>query len=305
MNWLEISLSVDGELAEAVSEVLSRHIQQGVVTELKIDQENQRADTSQVVVRGYIPLDGSENNRKERIERDLWHLRQIMEFPEPTYQLVQQEDWTQQWRKHYRPMPVGERLLLVPAWYEPVESSRLTLTLEPGMAFGTGTHPTTRLCLEELENQINDGNRVFDVGCGSGILSIASVLLGAGDVIALDVDSAAIQATVENAERNQVSDHIQVVSGSIQELLSDDPRLSAPGDVVVANILTKVLINLLDQGLSSLLLPGASLILSGILADQVGEIITAAETKDLMLDVVRAEKDWRVMVFRKERAAPA
>jgi ribosomal protein L11 methyltransferase len=202
-------------------------------------------------------------------------------------------------------MPVGERLLLVPAWYEPVDSSRLTLTLEPGMAFGTGTHPTTRLCLEELENQIDKGSRVFDVGCGSGILSIASVLLGASKVIALDVDSAAIQATVENAVLNRVSDHIQVVSGSIQELLSGDPRLSAPGDIVVANILTKVLINLLDQGLSTLLLPDASLILSGILANQVGEIIAAAEAQDLKLDAVRAEKDWRVMVFRKRKAAPA
>ncbi|MGD2057952.1 MAG: 50S ribosomal protein L11 methyltransferase [Anaerolineales bacterium] len=305
MNWLEISLRVDGELAEAVSEVFSRHIQQGVATELEIDEEKQRATTARVVVRGYIPLDGQENETKEHIERDLWHLRQIIDFPEPSYQLIQEVDWTEQWRQHYRPMPIGERLLIVPAWFEPVQTSRKALTLEPGMAFGTGTHPTTRLCIEELEKQIHDADRVFDVGCGSGILSIASVLLGAGEVIAMDVDSAALQVTAENARRNKVSDQIHVVSGSIQELISGDPRYSAPGDVVVANILTKVLIKLLDQGLSHLLLPGARLILSGILADQLEKIITAASRKELELCALRGEKDWRVVVFEKIRAAPA
>ncbi len=304
MNWLEISLTVEGELAEAVADVLSRHIQQGVATELKIDDAYTQSAANQVVVRGYIPLDGSENERKEHIERDLWHLRHISQFPEPSYQLVQQKDWTEQWRQHYHPMPLGERLLLVPAWYEPPESKRRPLILEPGMAFGTGTHPTTRLCIEELENHIRRGERVFDVGCGSGILSIASVLLGAGEVVAMDVDPAATLATIENAERNEVSDKIEVISGSLDELFLSDPKDYEAGEIVVANILTHVLVTLIEKGLARLMKPDGRLILSGILAEQMDEINQAAQEHGLELCAVRSETDWRAMVFKKKELPP-
>lgn len=304
MNWLEISLIVEGELAEAVADVLSRHIQQGVATELRIDDKNIRSDVDQVVVRGYIPLDGHENERKEELERDLWHLRHISHFSEPIYQLVQQQDWTEQWRKHYHPVPLGERLLLVPAWYDPPQSKRRPLILEPGMAFGTGTHPTTRLCIEELESHIKRGDRIFDIGCGSGILSIASVLLGAGTVVAVDIDHAAAIATSENAKRNQVSEHISVFSGSLDELFAANPDLFQPGDVVVANILTRVLVTLLEQGLVRLMKPEATLILSGILAEQMEQIRQTGDDQGLVLCGVRAEKDWRAMVFKKKELPP-
>jgi ribosomal protein L11 methyltransferase len=304
LNWLEISLTVDGELAEAVSDVLSRHIQHGLATELKIDEEGQQTESNQVIVRGYLALDGSEGALRKQIENDLWHLRQIMDFPEPSYRHVQQQDWTEQWRQHYHPMPVGDRLLIVPSWYEPPNSGRRPLILEPGMAFGTGTHPTTRLCIEELENYVRKGDRVFDVGCGSGILSIASVLLGAEEVIAIDIDPTALESTVDNAKRNRVSEHIHVYSGSLDEFFSDDPKSFAPGDIVVANILTKTLVELIHQGLSRLLVPGAKLILSGILHDQMDPIFDASESHDLDLLGIRAEKDWRAVVFKKKELPP-
>ena len=300
MSWLEISLTVDGELAEAVTDVLNRHIQQGVATELEIDPESDQATSGQVIVRAFLPIDGSENEMKERIERDLWHLRQILDFPEPSYQLIRDQDWTEQWRQNYRPIPVGGRLLIVPAWYEPVENDRLPLFLEPGMAFGTGTHPTTRLCIEALEGHVHTGDRVLDIGCGSGILSIASALLGAETVIAVDVDPNAAQATIENAERNEVASKIHVLTGSLEQILAADSEISLPGDIVVANILTKVLVTLLQQGLTRLMAPGAKLIMSGILAEQLTEIISVASDHSLVLHGVRGEKDWRALVFEKE-----
>jgi ribosomal protein L11 methyltransferase len=304
LNWLEISLTVDGELAEAISDVLSRHIQQNLATEIQIDDKTPQSSSAQVIVRGYLPIDGGESALKERIEKDLWHLRQIMDFPDPTYQLVPQQDWTEQWRQHYHPMPVGKRLMIVPAWYKPPKSSRQAIILEPGMAFGTGTHPTTQLCIQELENYIGKDDRVFDVGGGSGILSIASILLGAGEVIALDIDPTAVQSTLENAELNLVSDRIQVFSGSLEELFAGDPELYLPGAVVVANILTKTLVNLLNDGLERLLAPGAKLILSGVLFDQIDPILEATECLDLELLVTRADEDWRALVFKKKELPP-
>ncbi|MDF1500246.1 MAG: 50S ribosomal protein L11 methyltransferase [Anaerolineales bacterium] len=304
MKWLEISICVDGELAEAVADVLGRHVHHGVATELIIDEENQARPSDQVMVRGYLPIDGSEEQLKDRIEHDLWHLRQIQHIPDPGYQLVEQQDWTEQWRQHYHPMPIGERLLLIPAWYQPPESSRKVLMLEPGMAFGTGTHPTSRLCLQALEEHIKRGDRVYDIGCGSGILSIASLLLGAGEVIAIDSDPAAIQSTRENAELNQVADRITLISGSLDELLAENSEDPLSGEIIVANILTKVLISMLHGGLTRLLHPGSKLILSGILADQTGQILEATHAQGLDLLEVRGEKDWRAMVFEKNKAAP-
>jgi ribosomal protein L11 methyltransferase len=304
LNWLEISLSVDGELAEAVSEVLSRHIQQGVATELKVDEENRPSAASHLIVRGYLPIDGSEDEIKDRIERDLWHLRQIMDFPNPSYRVVRDRDWNQQWREHYHPLPIGKRLLIVPTWFESEGNERVSLTLEPGMAFGTGTHPTTRLSLEELEKHVRKGDRVIDLGCGSGILGIASVLLGAEKVIAMDVEATATQATIENAERNQASDKIVVIQGSMEKLLECDSELRKPADIVVVNILTNVILKMLAGGLAQLLAPGAKLILSGILSDQVHQIIQAGSDHDLTLHVVRGEKDWRAVVFEKKELPP-
>lgn len=304
MNWLEISLSVDSELADAIADVLRRHIQQGVATEFQIDEERQEARSGQVIVRGYLPIDGSETQHRARIEEDLWHLRQIQHFPEAAYQRVQNQDWTDLWRQHYRPMPIGERLLLVPAWYEPVEHSRQALILEPGMAFGTGTHPTTRVCVQAIEDYIQTGDRVYDIGCGTGILSIASLLLGASEVVAMDIDPAAIHSTEENAQRNQVLERITLIPGSFEDLISARPQGLQSGDLVVANILAKVLRTMLGDGLTRLLSPGATLILSGILSAQIDDILNSIPEDDLQLVEVRGEADWRAMIFKKKELPP-
>jgi ribosomal protein L11 methyltransferase len=304
LNWLEISITIDGELAEAVADVLSRHIQQGVATELNIDAGKRLPADNQVIVRGYLSLDGSEDELRDRIERDLWHLRQIVDFPDPTYRIVQDRDWSEQWREHYHPMPVGERLLIVPSWFESVENKRLSLTLEPGMAFGTGAHPSTRLSLEELEKSIRRGDRVIDIGCGSGILSIACALLGADKVIALDIEQTATQATMQNAKQNHVSDQIIVIEGSMDKLFEGDRDLREPANIVVVNILANVILNFLEEGLARLLAPGGKMILSGILADQVSQITQAGPEYGLILDKVRGEKDWRAVVFEKKELPP-
>lgn len=301
MNWLEISLSTDGEQAEAIVEVLSRHLPNSVATELILDDDNPGEQTNQVVIHAYLPVDGSEAVVKDRIEHDLWHLRQIQSFPEPAYRLIEQQDWTEKWRENYRPMPIGDRFVLIPAWYEPGVHTLTPLILEPGMAFGTGTHPTTRLCVQALETHVQRSFRVYDIGCGSGILSIASALLGASDVVALDIDPAALNATHENAERNHVSTHVQTFSGTLEDYLSEEAQDLIAGDLVVANILSKVLIDLIRAGLSRLLDAGGKLVLSGILTDQIDQVLDAVDVEEFDLIESLAEADWRALVFKKKK----
>ncbi|UCF60105.1 MAG: 50S ribosomal protein L11 methyltransferase, partial [Anaerolineaceae bacterium] len=175
MNWLEVSSTVNGELAEAIAELFSRFASGGVA----IESLGMEVDTSEVqsagmvIVRAYIPVDNQLELIKERIEEGLWHLSQIQPLPQPSFRLIKEQDWSQAWKSHYHTMPVGQRLLISPAWSQPASGDRLHVILDPGMAFGTGTHPTTRLCLVAIEDHLQAGQQVIDLGCGSGILSIA------------------------------------------------------------------------------------------------------------------------------------
>ncbi|MCK5634887.1 MAG: 50S ribosomal protein L11 methyltransferase, partial [Anaerolineales bacterium] len=218
MSWLELSLTLSGELAEAVTEVLSRYALGGVALEMAADNKGVLSAAADVFVRAYIPIDGQEDEQRRRIEEGLWHLSQIQPLPEPEFQILDKADWQTSWQKHFQPIPIGKRLLIIPPWITIEESKRKVIALEPGMAFGTGLHPSTRLCLEAIEDILQPGDNILDVGCGTGILSIASVLLGANHVLAVDTDDIAVQATRENAERNRVAEHIQVESGSLEQV---------------------------------------------------------------------------------------
>ena len=299
MSWLELSFILNGELAEAVTEVLSRYASGGIAIEMAAEDNGTLSAATDVLVKAYIPIDGQEDEQKRRIEEGLWHLSQIQPIPAPEFRILKEADWQTSWKKHFHPIPIGKRLLITPPWITIEESGRKVIVLEPGMAFGTGLHPSTRICLEAMDDILQPGDNILDIGCGTGILSIAAVLLGANHVLAVDTDEIAVQATRENAERNRVTEHIQVESGSLEQVNILQPGTLKP-DLIVANILSHVLIDLIQSGLATYVKPKGTIILSGILADQIEPLVTLAANADLELLEVRSEKDWRGLIFKRD-----
>jgi ribosomal protein L11 methyltransferase len=293
-SWLEISLTVDGEMAEAVAEVMSRYVQNGVVIEnLEIPDnlsENEQI-TGPLRVSGYLPIDSRMEEARRRIEEALWHLGQIHPLPAPQFKTIPQRDWMETWKKNYRPIPVGEKLMILPAWFEDPDPGRIPIKIDPGMAFGTGVHPTTRLSLRLLEECLRPGEALFDVGCGSGILSIAAHKLGAVPVYGVDVDGQAVDIAAENAIRNGISGGVSFSLGSVAELKAGlFPIRKAP--LVVANILTRILLELLDQGLADLVAENGLLLLSGILEEQESEMLAALQKHTLATRERIQMDDW-------------
>ena len=202
-------------------------------------------------------------------------------------------------KKHFQPIAIGKRLLIIPPWITIEETERTVIVLEPGMAFGTGLHPSTLICLEAIEDILQPGANILDIGCGTGILSIAAVLLGAKHALAVDTDEVAVQATKENAERNRVAEYIRVESGSLEQVKVLQTEIQKP-DLIVANILSHILIELIQSGLATCVKPKGRIILSGILVEQVEPLVNLATDANLELIDVRSEKDWRGLIFKRD-----
>lgn len=300
-KWLEVSFEVDGEMAESVAELISRFASGGVVTESGViynDAEDLGTEFGPVKVYGYLVIDQHIEETRARLEEAAWHLSQIRPLPQPTYRNIEDEDWMASWKKHYRPIPIGKRLLILPAWLEPTDPTRVSVRIDPAMAFGTGTHPTTQLCLEMVEKYTQEGIKVIDIGCGSGILSIAALKMGAKRVVAVDIDNASIRATRENAEANQVLEDLEVGLGSVEEVRQSCFSIrKAP--LVLANILAPVIIRLFDSGLADLVTRDGLLVLSGILVEQASGVQAVAELNHLELVEMKQIGDWVVLVMKK------
>ena len=313
-TWLEVSLTVDGELAESVAEVLARFIPDGVVietTSIAPDAEGEGAPVGPLRVCGYIPVDGQLEVTRQRIEESLWYLGRIpAPFPLPLaeYKPIQEENWIEAWKQHYHPVAIGRKLIIQPAWLESMEQERIPIRIDPGMAFGTGTHPTTQLCLEMIENLLLSpdlsqppvlppGADVIDVGCGSAILSIAALKLGARFALGMDIDMQAIPNARLNALQNGVAGCLELGVGSVAEIREGKFPIRQ-AHLVLANILAPVIIRLLDEGMTDLLIPGGVLVLSGILEDQwLGKeghvsLKEALERHDLQILDRRQSGDW-------------
>lgn len=307
MAWLEISLTVDGEMAEAVADVLARFAPGGVVTEAGIHFEN--ADdpgtaNDEVVVRAYLPADDALEETRQKLEESLWYLSRIRPLPAPVYRPVAEQNWMEAWKAHYRPLNVGQRLRILPAWLDAPADGRLPIRIDPGMAFGTGTHPTTQLALALLEKYLRPGAPLIDVGCGSGILSIAALKLGASQALGVDVEPSAIRSARENAVLNQIPDEkFLLAPGSVTEILSGQmPFRQAP--LVLANILAPILLKLFEQGLADLLMEEGILILSGIMDSHVAAIEAALKQAGLRTLDKRQQGDWYAYAAQKEMAIP-
>jgi len=299
VKWLEISLTVDGELAESVADLLARIAPGGVAVEsaLILDDLDEGRPAGPATVRAYLSADGAQADRKRQIAEGLWYLSRIRPLPDPIYRTLDEEDWAEAWKAHYQPIPIGRRLLILPAWLPPPPGDRLPLIMDPGMAFGTGTHPTTQLVLAVVEERLMPGQRVVDLGCGSGILSIAAARLGAGEIVALDNDPLAVEVTRENLRRNGVEDRVRSAVGSLADLLQARPPTQA--DLVLANILAPVLEAMLDEGLAETLLPGGLLVLSGVLDHQAEALLAKAGAHGLDPVEVRSQADWRALVLKR------
>jgi ribosomal protein L11 methyltransferase len=311
MNWLEVSLTVNGELAESVADVFARFAPNGVMTEQGVkflDEEDEGTATGPITVRAYLEVDENLEETRQKLEESLFYLGMITPVPTPTYKQIADQNWMEAWKLHYKPILIGQRLLILPAWLESPDPKRIPIKIDPGMAFGTGTHPTTQLCLELMEVHYDDGRQtvdhrpssvVIDVGCGSGILSIAALKLGAEKVLGVDIDIESVKNSRENADLNEVGEELILGQGSVTEILHGDFAFkSAP--LVVANILAPIIIRLFDAGLADLVEAGGEIILSGILDHQAANVVAAAEAKGLKLNDQRQMNDWVALKMSRD-----
>lgn len=287
MEWLEVNANVDSEAAEAVAEVFSRYAYHGVV----IEADPERADP--VVVRAYLAADDQLRTKKRLVEEALWHLRQIWPIPEPTFRPVAEADWAEAWKAQLNVLHIGQHIVIRPSWldYTPTPND-LVIDLDPGMAFGTGLHPTTHLCLEALEDLVKPRARVLDLGTGSGILAIAAAKLGARSVMAVDNDPVAVKTARENVIANGVQEIVDVTRGSLE-------NVAGHYDLVMVNILARVIVEMLQEGLGSRVRPGGKIVAAGIIIDQEAQVIEALGQGKLALSERQQRGDWVCLVAER------
>ena len=317
-NWLEVSMTVDGELAESVADVFARFAPNGVMTEQGVkynDAEDAGTPTGPITVRAYLEMNDQIEETRQKLEESLFYLGMIQPLPAPAYKQIADQNWMEAWKQHYQPILIGERLVIVPAWLDSPDPNRVAIKIDPGMAFGTGTHPTTQLCLELMEKSFDGGPQtadegksskakrpwsVIDVGCGSGILSIAALTLGASRVLGVDIDAESVSNARANADVNRVGDELILEVGSVQEI-RDGKFAFKRAPLVVANILAPVIVRLFNAGLAELIDDSGSLILSGILWEQEQSVIEAGQVHGLSMNGRKQIGDWVALSLVRSR----
>ena len=293
MRWLELSVEADVEAVEAVSEVLGR-VAVGTAVHPRAlirdpDDELAARDDPDAgyVVTAHIEDAPGADARVEQTEHALWHLQAFGLRPVGALRVraVDDADWSERWREHYVPQRVG-RVVVVPSWVdEPIRPGEVPIILDPGMAFGTGLHPTTRGCLRLLQRISPMPESILDVGCGSGILAIAALRLGATRAVGIDTDELAVEATRANAERNGVGPSMEVLHGSLPGESRTTYRL------VLANLVAAVLIDLAPR-LAAHLDAGGTLIASGIIEPRAAEVVAAMRNAGLAVEERVDDGEW-------------
>jgi ribosomal protein L11 methyltransferase len=297
-SWLELSVVADPEAVEAVSEILSRFALGGTSVEPAFDLVDEglsaRLDPSRpAIVRAYLPArdSGAARRAVEDASMALGHLQAfgLRDIGELQTRVVHESDWANAWKAHFPVLRVGRRLVIRPTWRRHhAQPDDVVLALDPGMAFGTGLHPTTRLCLAGIERWADEGvladARALDVGCGSGILAIAAARLGAVSVLGVDTDPIAIEATEANVRRNRLVRRVRGRQGSV-------PTAAGPFDVVLANLIASLLVRLAD-GLAAELRSGGRILASGIFVDREGEVRQAFGAAGLSVVGEAREGEW-------------
>lgn len=311
MKWSEIAIHTTHEATEAVANIFHEAGASGVIIEDSrepdIERENVFGEiveldpkdfpTEGVIVKAYLPVNSFLIETMKDIEQSISEL--------PKYGLdvglnkiktseVDEEDWATAWKQYYHPVKISSRFTIVPSWeeYTPVESDELIVELDPGMAFGTGTHPTTVMCMQALEKYVQKEDTVVDVGTGSGVLSIGAAMLGAKKVYALDLDEVAVQAAKENTAINKVDDIVHVTKGDLLESIHVKP------DIIVANILADVIMSFSEDA-AKLLSKDGLFIVSGIIEEKRDEVRDDLIAKGF--DIVESVlmEDWVALIAKK------
>lgn len=294
MKWVEFSLEVHPEAVDAVAEVFQRHGTGGVAIDqpIQVDREGELDPvfTGHPIVKAYLPMGQDLAVRERDIEAALWHLQAFELSPLGSLQRreLDEEDWANGWKEHFHPLRVG-RIVIKPTWREwESKPDELVVELDPGMAFGTGLHPTTRLMLSGLQTRVRAGMNILDLGTGSGILAIPAAMLGAR-VMGLDVSEVAVEVASANVAANGMSDHVSVERGSI------DVIAGQRFDLIFANIIASVLVDLAPQ-LAAALTSQAELLASGIIEERADLVREAFIRAGLTITDQQREGDWWLVV---------
>lgn len=303
MNWTEIKIEVNSKDSETAQAVAHMTVPYGIyiedysnleseVMEIAninlIDEDLLKRDRTKTIIHVYIPPD---DNPAESIAflTERYNSLDIKHNIISDY--CKEEDWLNNWKKYFRPIKIGKKLLIRPSWYENYNTDeRVVLNIDPGAAFGTGTHETTRLCLTMIEKYINKNSTVLDVGCGSGILSVASLLLGAKNAVGVDIDEMAVKTSRENARINGVSEKMQVVHGNLTE------KVSGKYDIIAANIVADIIIPL-SKNIKNYMNADSVYIMSGIIDSRADDVKHAIEPLFNIIEEL-SENGWYCFVAK-------
>lgn len=311
MEWIEISVSVHREAVEATCAILMDAGAIGVAMEdpaLLFERSEQPGDWDYVEIPEGVDRFG-EIIVKAWLQRNAWFADSFQQIKAEVQKLssygilagsctilseiVEDGEWATAWKAYYKPIRVGKRLLIRPIWEEMnLQPQDIEIALDPGLAFGTGSHPTTQLCLRFLEDYLKPGDSFLDVGCGSGILTIAAAKLGAGVLSAVDIDELAVHSTIENLKLNGLAEKVRVIHGDLVEQIQEPVR------VVTANIVADAILRLLPN-IEPLLVSQGLFIASGIITTREEDLVKATEEAGLSILEVRREGDWVAILAQK------
>ena len=305
-KWLKIEIAASTELMDALGNFLTETGAQGVFQETLEPQSPEDFPESQIgeTIKAYFPQDARSEKRIAAVQKYLHSLAEIFsDLPAPALktEIISDPNWAEQWKKYFKPLRVSNNIIIKPTWERYAPSSRdIVIEIDPGMAFGTGQHASTRMCIEALEDVIMKDRsvqdwKVLDVGCGTGILGITAAKLGAQDVICLDIDKKATEIAGENAAINRVSDRLHIIS-------KDAITINEPRNLIIANLTAKLLLKLRPH-LTQLLLPEGYMIISGIIEQDAKEIEEYFSVAPLVQSRVIKEKEWVCYVLKKKSSA--
>ena len=309
MKWAEISIQTSHEATEAVAEIFHELGASGVLIEdpeLVNDYIHSGAwdytdiplaeETDIVTVKAWLPTDEDLPSKLEQLRLHMDELGQIFDKSCGSINCseIQDEDWANNWKQYFHPEKIGDRIVVKPSWeeYTPV-NDEIVIELDPGMAFGTGTHATTSMCIQLLEEYVKPGMKVFDVGTGSGILAIAAAKLGAGEIQAADYDPVAVEVAQENIAANNEDGHIAIFQSDLLK------NMTGTADVIIANIIADIIIRMFDD-VDTKLNPHGVILTSGIIADRISEVIEKAEQQGFVVDKMNEKAGWAAIIFRRK-----